>query len=169
MELRTIILQYNERAVFMIATYELFVVCRRAIPLGEPPAGMGFLVLPWQDYAPLRAVLPFSEAPMSIVQIRRDSQDELLLFGLARACADAAAGLALSIMPVTSPPRFQIVHDGREGRAATWAEILSQARAHASAALREIELERSRRAAAAAAWTADPRADFSDLGDIFKK
>lgn len=169
MELRKVILQYNERGTFMISTYELFVVCQRAISLGAPPPGLRFSLLPWQDYTPLRTSLPFAEAPVLIVQISRDSQDERLLFGLARACADAGAGLALSVPPVTSPPRFEVVHDGRAGRTATWTEILAQAHEHAAAALREIELEQTRRAAAAAAWKADPRADFSDLGEIFKK
>lgn len=147
----------------MIETYELFVACLRRIELGACPDKVSCAELPDPTWSHLVAALPFKEAPVQLLELRRDGSDDRMLWALARACADAGGGVALSVMPVTAPPRFRVEHDGRGAAESDWAGVLVSARRYREAADRQVAEEQAQREAARRAWKPDPRADFSDL------
>lgn len=155
----------------MRATNELYVVGRRAIvlDLGSLPAGVRIESRTWLAWKPLRAALPFAEEPVQLLILQCDGGSEGILQALARACADAADGVALAPLLVTAPTRFELDHDGRGSPPQDGPGILAGARAYHEAAKRAEEAERAQRTAARAAWQGDPRDDWSELADLFKK
>lgn len=149
----------------MLERYELYVACRRRVAIAAVADGILCEELQPREWGRLPQFLPFPETPVQVLQLRRDRGDELALFTLAQACADAGDGVVLAVAPVRSPAHYELAHDGRGRPPADWPGVLTRARAYRTAAEQAEAAERARHAEAVAAWNRSHAADErSDLG-----
>ena len=149
---------------------ELVVVCSRVCPLPTPPAGVQLSVLPPLFWRVFLGSLPPGLAPQAVLQLDA-ARDNPAQEALARALADAGAGVVLSYLPVTMPARFAVLYDGREPARPLPRDaeaVLERAREHQAEHDRAVAAEAAARAAAKAAFVPDPAAeDWSELRAIF--